>query len=107
MLFLAQIVLSRVTRALIFCEGAAQRINKQNGVRNHLRKSISVIIPSSEFEATLRIISLTITLNMRTVNIILIMLFTVMREFLTNPFAKRCRAMNIPFGKTKNKEEEE
>ena len=42
-----------MTRALIFCEGAAQKINKENGVRNHLRKSISVIIPSSEFEADL------------------------------------------------------
>ena len=52
-LFLTQIVLSRVTRARIFCEGAAQRINKQKGVRNHLRKSISVVIPSSEFEKDL------------------------------------------------------
>ena len=52
-LFLAQIVLSRVTRVRIFCEGAAQRINKQNVVRNHLRKSISAPIPSSEFEADL------------------------------------------------------
>ena len=63
--------------------------------------------PPLNLRQTLRIISLTITLNMRTVNIILIMLFTVMRVFLTNPFAKRCRAMNIPFGQTKNKEEEE
>ena len=52
-LFLTQIVLSRVTRAHIFCEGAAQRINKQKGVRNHFRKSISVVIPSSEFEKDL------------------------------------------------------
>ena len=42
-----------MTRARIFCEGAAQRINKQKGVRNHLRKSISVVIPSSEFEKDL------------------------------------------------------
>ena len=54
---------------------------------------------------------MTIPLNMRTVNVILIgmiMLFTVVsvvRVFLTNPDAKRCRAMNIPFGQNKNKEE--
>ena len=38
MLFLAQIAPSRVTRAHIFCEGAAQRRNEQNGVRNDLRR---------------------------------------------------------------------
>ena len=54
---------------------------------------------------------MTIPLNMRTVNVILIgmiMLFTVVsvvRVFLTNPDAKRCRAMDIPFGQNKNKEE--
>ena len=53
---------------------------------------------------TLRITSLTITLNKKTVNVILIMLITVVGVFLTNPVTKRCRrcrAMNIPFGRNK------
>ena len=66
---------------------------------------ISVIIASSEFEA--RSISwgepliLTMTLNVRTVNVILILLWV----FFTNPVTKRCRrcrAMNIPV-RTKQK----
>ena len=40
---------------------------------------------------TLGITSLTITLNMRTVNVILIMLITVVRVFLTNPDARDIR----------------
>ena len=96
-----------------FCEGAAQRIDKQNGVRNQIPpyrrwiNSISVIIPSLASQGkALRITSLTIDLNMRTMNVILIMLITVVRVFLTNPNTKRCRrcrAMNILFGR-KNKE---
>ena len=42
----------------------------------------------------------TITLNVRTVNVILLMLITVVRVFLTNPVTKRCwrcRVVNISF----------
>ena len=49
--------------------------------------------------------SLTITLNVRTLNVILLMLITVLRVFLTNPVTKRCRrcrATNTPV-RTKQK----
>ena len=52
-IFSTNCVISCDARAF-FCEGAAQRITKQNGVVNYLRRrliiSISVIIASSEFE---------------------------------------------------------
>ena len=48
---------------------------------------------------------MTITLNVRTVNVIPLMSITVLRVFLTNPVTKRCRRcrmMNIQFsGETK------
>ena len=95
---LSQIVPSRVTSARIFCEGAVQRINKQNGVRHFLRRrwinSISIIIPNhfdnnSEYEDR--------ECNSDHV--------TEVRVFLTNPVTKRCwwcRAMNIPHRTKKN-----
>ena len=66
-----------------------------------------VFIASSEFGGkTLRRTSLTTTLNVRTVNVILLMLNTAVRVFLSNPVTKRCqrcRAMNIPFTRNKQK----
>ena len=54
----------------------------------------------------LRRASLTITLNVRTLNVILLMLITVLRVFLTNPETKRCRrcrATNTPVRKKQKK----
>ena len=54
----------------------------------------------------MRITSSTITPNLRTVNVILIILITFVRVFLTNPDKKRyrkCREMNIPIGRNKKK----
>ena len=42
---------------------------------------------------------MTITLNVRTVNVILLMLNTVVRVFLTNPVTKRCRRILSPVNK--------
>ena len=110
MLFLAQIVPSCFTRVRFFWEGAAQRINKQNSVRNYFRRrwvnSISVVFPPWIWGKTLRITSSTITPNLRTVNVILTILITVVRVFLTNPDKKsyrKCREMNIPIGRNKKK----
>ena len=47
---------------------------------------------------------MTITLNMRTVNVILIKLITVVKVYLANPVTKRCRRfrdMNFLFGRGK------
>ena len=85
-----------------FCEGVAQRIDKQNGVRNQLPpyrrwiNSISVIIPSLASQGkALRITSLTIDLNMRTMNVILIMLITVHDGRLLGLFLPQLRKFNF------------
>ena len=49
---------------------------------------------------------MTIPLNARTVNVILLMLITVVRVFMTNPVTtrcRRCRAMNFPVRTKQNK----
>ena len=96
------------TRALFLRGCCAKDKNKQNSVRNYFRRrwvnSISVVFPPWIWGKTLRITSSTITPNLRTVNVILMILITVVRVFLTNPDKKRyrkCREMNIPIGRNK------
>ena len=79
MLFLAQTAPSRGTLPRSSCEGAPQRMSKQNSARSYRCRGVNKFSFCHHsflriWGKTLRETLLTITLNMRAVNVILIML---------------------------------